>query len=176
MIYAALSYVTWANPEMVAKAALAIEQETWEEYSKFGNNDGQNLKYKDRVRSLIFNLKAKDNPALRENVVTGQLPVAEFCRMTTAEMASDDLKKEWEAIQKQNIMDAQVHVDNSAETDMFKCGKCGQRRTKYYQMQTRSADEPMTTFVTCINCGLRERAQRGLVYHMLIASHSVQFF
>ena len=25
----------------------------------------------------------------------------------------------------------------------------------YYQLQTRSADEPMTTFVTCINCGNR---------------------
>ena len=25
----------------------------------------------------------------------------------------------------------------------------------YYQLQTRSADEPMTTFVTCINCGAR---------------------
>jgi hypothetical protein len=31
-----------------------------------------------------------------------------------------------------------------AETDAFKCGKCGQNKTRYYQMQTRSADEPMT--------------------------------
>lgn len=31
-----------------------------------------------------------------------------------------------------------------AETDQFKCGKCGHRKTTYYQMQTRSADEPMT--------------------------------
>lgn len=31
-----------------------------------------------------------------------------------------------------------------AETDQFKCGKCGHKRTTYYQMQTRSADEPMT--------------------------------
>lgn len=29
------------------------------------------------------------------------------------------------------------------------------RKTTYYQMQTRSADEPMTTFVTCVNCGNR---------------------
>jgi transcription elongation factor S-II len=25
----------------------------------------------------------------------------------------------------------------------------------YYQLQTRSADEPMTTFVTCVNCDNR---------------------
>jgi DNA-directed RNA polymerase subunit M/transcription elongation factor TFIIS len=31
-----------------------------------------------------------------------------------------------------------------AETDQFRCGKCGKRKATYYQMQTRSADEPMT--------------------------------
>lgn len=42
-------------------------------------------------------------------------------------------------------------------TDMFRCGRCGQRKTTYYQKQTRSADEPMTTFVTCVTCGNRWR-------------------
>jgi DNA-directed RNA polymerase subunit M/transcription elongation factor TFIIS len=37
----------------------------------------------------------------------------------------------------------------------FKCGKCKSKKTTYYQMQTRSADEPMTTFVTCTGCGNR---------------------
>jgi hypothetical protein len=40
-------------------------------------------------------------------------------------------------------------------SDRFKCSNCGQRRTTYYQLQTRSADEPMTVFVTCVNCGRR---------------------
>lgn len=38
---------------------------------------------------------------------------------------------------------------------MFTCGKCKSKKTHYYQMQTRSADEPMTTFVTCLNCDHR---------------------
>jgi DNA-directed RNA polymerase subunit M/transcription elongation factor TFIIS len=38
---------------------------------------------------------------------------------------------------------------------LFKCGKCKSTKTSYYQMQTRSADEPMTTYVTCRNCGLK---------------------
>ena len=37
----------------------------------------------------------------------------------------------------------------------FKCGKCKSMKTTYYQLQTRSADEPMTTFVTCHNCNNR---------------------
>jgi len=37
-------------------------------------------------------------------------------------------------------------------TSIFKCGKCRLNNCTYFQMQTRSADEPMTTFVTCLNC------------------------
>ena len=42
-----------------------------------------------------------------------------------------------------------------AMTDQFKCGKCSSRETCYFEMQTRSADEPMTIFITCLNCGNR---------------------
>jgi len=35
------------------------------------------------------------------------------------------------------------------------CGKCKQRKVDYYQKQTRGADEPMTCFCHCLNCGTR---------------------
>ena len=46
-----------------------------------------------------------------------------------------------------------------AMTDAFKCRKCGSRSTSYYEVQTRSADEPMTVFCTCLNpkCGKKFR-------------------
>ena len=37
----------------------------------------------------------------------------------------------------------------------FTCNKCKSNKTTYYQLQTRSADEPMTTYVSCLNCGKR---------------------
>lgn len=40
-------------------------------------------------------------------------------------------------------------------TGAFRCGKCKSMKTDYYQLQTRSADEPMTTYVTCRCCGNR---------------------
>ena len=46
-------------------------------------------------------------------------------------------------------------VNIAAATDTFTCRKCKANQCTYYQMQTRSADEPMTTFVTCIPCGNR---------------------
>jgi transcription elongation factor S-II len=42
-----------------------------------------------------------------------------------------------------------------ASTDNFTCSKCKSKKCTYYQLQTRSADEPMTTFVSCTNCGNR---------------------
>jgi len=52
-------------------------------------------------------------------------------------------------------LDALSLSQNAQGTDIFKCGKCKERNCTYFQMQTRSADEPMTTFVTCLNCGNR---------------------
>ena len=45
----------------------------------------------------------------------------------------------------------------TATTDNFTCYKCKSKKCTYYQMQTRSADEPMTTFVSCLDWGNRWR-------------------
>jgi len=50
-----------------------------------------------------------------------------------------------------------LEVDKSAATDMFRCSKCNKRECTYYEMQTRSADEPMTQFIRCLNCGKQWR-------------------
>ena len=42
-------------------------------------------------------------------------------------------------------------------TDQFKCNRCNKRQCSYYEMQTRSADEPMTIFIRCLNCGKQWR-------------------
>lgn len=39
----------------------------------------------------------------------------------------------------------------------FKCGKCKSMKTTYYQLQTRSADEPISTFIQCTKCNNRWR-------------------
>lgn len=40
---------------------------------------------------------------------------------------------------------------------MLTCGKCGMSKTTSYEMQTRSADEPMTIFAKCLCCENRWR-------------------
>lgn len=48
-------------------------------------------------------------------------------------------------------------INKEMATDIYTCGRCNKKECTYYQLQTRSADEPMTTFVTCLNCGKRWR-------------------
>lgn len=55
-------------------------------------------------------------------------------------------------ITENNLFKAKAVGETNAETDAFKCSRCQQRKCTYYQMQTRSADEPMTVsafFVWC---------------------------
>ena len=62
------------------------------------------------------------------------------------------------AILKQNTKELEVLKYKAREEDyvgVFKCSKCKSMKTTYYQMQTRSADEPMTTYVECADCGNR---------------------
>merc|ERR1719235_1019472 len=42
-------------------------------------------------------------------------------------------------------------------TNQLKCGKCGKRDVEYYEVQLRSADEPMTVIASCAICGHRWR-------------------
>lgn len=47
----------------------------------------------------------------------------------------------------------QLEGNKAMATDQFLCTRCHKRECTYYEMQTRSADEPMTIFITCMNCG-----------------------
>jgi transcription elongation factor S-II len=56
---------------------------------------------------------------------------------------------------KDNDREAKKAAENEDYVGQFKCGKCKSVKTTYYQLQTRSADEPMTTYVTCLGCSNR---------------------
>lgn len=121
-------------------------------YAEFKNTD---MRYKNRVRSRVANLKDLKNPSLRHNFVSGAISPAQLAKMTPEEMASDEMKKIREKFIKEAINDAQLATVQGTKTEMLKCGKCKKKNCTYNQLQTRSADEPMTTFVLCNECGNR---------------------
>ena len=44
----------------------------------------------------------------------------------------------------------QLEGNKAMATDQFLCNRCRKRECTYYEMQTRSADEPMTIFITSL--------------------------
>lgn len=43
-------------------------------------------------------------------------------------------------------------TEQEIQEGIFQCKKCGSKKTSYYSLQTRSSDEPMTNFITCVEC------------------------
>ncbi|CAN6442123.1 unnamed protein product [Victoria cruziana] len=68
---------------------LAVKVEA-ELFKLFG---GVNKKYKERARSLLFNLKDRNNPELRERVMSGEIAPNRLCAMTAEELASEELSQ-----------------------------------------------------------------------------------
>ncbi|XP_012707802.2 transcription elongation factor A protein 3 isoform X12 [Fundulus heteroclitus] len=113
------------------------------------------MKYKNRVRSRISNLKDPKNPGLRRNVLAGSIELSRIANMSAEEMASDELKQLRNVLTQEAIREHQMAKTGGTTTDLLQCGKCRKKNCTYNQVQTRSADEPMTTFVLCNECGNR---------------------
>jgi len=106
--------------------------------------------YIDKFRSLYINLQ---KPEVKKLITEKEIKPHKLAFMTHQEMQPS----RWAAL----IEDLKIKNQNKytpkieASTDNFTCYKCKSKECSYYQLQTRSADEPMTTFVTCIKCGNR---------------------
>jgi DNA-directed RNA polymerase subunit M/transcription elongation factor TFIIS len=104
--------------------------------------------YIDRLRSIYINLKNSDLlNVLKKNEITAQT----LAFMTHQEMNHEHWRN---MIERKIKRDASKFTTNvQASTDMFTCRRCKSKRTSYYEMQIRSADEPATIFITCLDCG-----------------------
>ncbi|KAI8851458.1 transcription factor S-II, central domain-containing protein [Chytridium lagenaria] len=147
LLYAAIGLGSDDASSLILMKATEVESALFNEYN------GVTDKYKSQFRTLVANLKDKENPKLRENVLNGTLVSVAIVTMTAEELMSDEMRRAAEEARRINMQHSMTAPPQEAETDAFKCGKCHQRKCTYYQKQTRSADEPMTTFVRCTNCG-----------------------
>jgi transcription elongation factor S-II len=127
-----------------------IQKATNEQIVKKWSNPHFVQIYIDHARSVYTNLGVD---RVKQSVLSRAIKAQDLPFMSHQQM----LPEKWNSLLEQKcIRDKnkyEVHLE--ASTDNFKCYKCKSRECTYYQMQTRSADEPMTIFVTCIKCGNR---------------------
>ena len=105
--------------------------------------------YIDRLRSICANIRTG---TLSRRLINKEINAKQLATMTHQEMGPDRWK---DLIQKKIERDEEKYAPKTdGNTDDFTC-RCGSTKCHAYQLQTRSADEPMTTFVSCLSCGKR---------------------
>ena len=112
--------------------------------------------YVDRFRTIYFNVKTDsyvNNNYLFDALQNENVKCNHLSKMSHQEMCPDRWKKLIDDKIKRDKSKYEINME--ASTDQFKCFKCKKNKCTYYELQTRSADEPMTTFVSCLNCGNR---------------------
>lgn len=150
LIYNGLCYLSTTDPSAVLTCAAAVEQAA---FKSLGPET--NAAYRDKIRTLFSNLRNKSNPTLRAHVLSGEIAAEKLINMSHEELKSDARREADEKLASVNMREAMVpQVEKSISTSL-ECSKCRQRKVSYSQAQTRSADEPMTTFCECTNCGKR---------------------
>ncbi len=110
--------------------------------------------YVNKLMSLYNNLDKSSyikNEDFYDQVMDGTINIEKIAFLTPQEIN----KKHWKKyIDKQSAVDEFLYSRTAGiRTNEYKCGRCKERNCSYYQMQVRCSDEPMTTFINCLNCG-----------------------
>ena len=108
--------------------------------------------YRHKFLEIIKNLER--SPTLKRHILEKKLKTKDVVDMLPHELhpggpyhtCMED--KMYKDMRKQALLAEAKNVEG-----FFTCQRCKSKKTSYYQLQTRSADEPMTTYVSCINCG-----------------------
>ena len=110
--------------------------------------------YLANIRKIVGNLDSSsyvNNKELMNRYKNREITIQELSSMDYYDLYASKWK---EAIERQKMIEKlQLEGNKSMATDQFLCRKCFKRECTYYEMQTRSADEPMTIFINCLSCG-----------------------
>ena len=109
--------------------------------------------YMDKLFEITTNIDPSSsvkNDYLKDAIINDKIKCESVAFLKPEEL----FPKNWKNIIDKNKL-RKYKKENIATTDLYQCGKCKERKCTVMQMQTRSADEPMTTIVDCLICGHR---------------------
>lgn len=147
LLYNGLCYMSPNPPNEILAIAIKIEAAGMEAVGPESNPS-----YTTKMRTLYMNLKNKSNAKLRKEVLDGDIAPERLVKMSSEELKSDERREADDALIKENMKEAQMPQAEKSISTAIHCKnpKCkGKDTVAYTQAQTRSADEPMTTFCEC---------------------------
>lgn len=112
--------------------------------------------YISKSKSIYSNLNTKcyvGNKDLLEKVKKGKINPYELAFLESHKLYPE----KWNDIIEEKAKMDKILKESLKEsaTDLFQCTRCKKRKTIYCEVQTRSSDEPMTKFITCLECGYK---------------------
>ena len=119
---------------------------------KWNNNIFLHL-YMNKVISVYSNLNSESyiqNNYLLKEILNKKINPNNIAKLSVYNIFPENWKDLLNEKSKRDELKYKLKPE--AMTDQFKCRKCFSRSCSYYEVQTRSADEPMTQFITCLNC------------------------
>lgn len=128
------------------KNVVQIEEKIFEKYK--GDSP-----YSNRVLEILHNIK--ENEEFRTKIVNGDIKSEELASMDVIKMITKEKQDQIVETKKNKVNSFQSDWDKKhrkVTNGVYKCRKCGGSKTTQQEMQTRSADEPMTIFITCLDC------------------------
>jgi len=132
--------------EELLKKVVEIEEKIFKKYKV-------DSAYTNRVLEIIHNLK--ENKQFREKIMSGEISPEDLATMDVKEMVVKEKREQLEKTIENQVNAARSDWDQKhakVTSGVYKCRKCGGDKTVQHEMQTRSADEPMTLFITCVTC------------------------
>ncbi len=112
--------------------------------------------YQAKIRSIYTNINSDSyirNVSFKKKIMDGEIDCSNISKLS----AYDIFPENWKELIDEKLKKDKLKYELKPEamTDIFKCHRCGSRSCSYYEVQTRSADEPMTQFINCLDCGNR---------------------
>lgn len=116
---------------------------------RFSKNTGIPVKqvYPRIAYEIIGEIKSSKDPDVRKNILSS-LESDKFFWSSSyyIEYQKAERKQDRKAQEKPKVVEGAFTCRDKT---------CGSKKCYFYQLQTRSADEPMTCFITCVKCGKR---------------------
>lgn len=103
--------------------------------------------YDDKYQQLVDKIN-EDVKLFKKNIKNKVFSASQLAFLTPQELEPEKWKELTEKKRKKRELQQNANV-----TDQYTCSKCGGKKHTVIALQTRSADEPMTQFITCTNCG-----------------------
>ena len=121
------------------------------------DHNENNILYKrifvNKLMSLYVNLDPNsylENKDFLNKVKSNKFDLDNIAFMSPSDIFPERWKKTKDRL---NANDEYLYSKSGVyKTDDYKCYRCKERNCMAYDLQTRSVDEPMTTYVQCLNC------------------------